>query len=60
MSKRTREIEEQIKESDKYIPSSIEAQYDNFDSPEEVIEEHEEMDKDEYEKQHKFKVFKGL
>lgn len=50
MSKRTREIEEQIKESDKYIPSSIEAQYDNFDSPEEVIEEHEELDKDEYEK----------
>lgn len=44
-------LEELIKETDKFIPTSIEAGYDNYDSQEEVIDEiEEEMDHDEYEK----------
>lgn len=34
-----RKLEEQIKESDKYNPSTIEAEYDNYDSQEEIIDE---------------------
>ena len=40
-----RKLEEQIKESDKYNPSTIEAEYDNYDSQEEIIE----MEQDEIE-----------
>ena len=34
-----RKLEEQIKESDKYNSSTIEAEYDNYDSQEEIIDE---------------------
>ena len=39
-----RKLEEQIKESDKYNPSTIEAEYDNYDSQEEIIDEEMEQD----------------
>ena len=40
-----RKLEEQIKESDKYNPSTIEAEYDNY---EEIIDEEMEQDEIEY------------
>ena len=43
-----RELEEQIKESDKYNPSTIEAEYDDYDSQEEIIDEEMEQDEIEY------------
>ena len=43
-----RKLEEQIKESDKYNLSTIEAEYDNYDSQEEIIDEEMEQDEIEY------------
>lgn len=43
-----RKLEEQIKESDKYNSSTNEAEYDNYDSQEEIIDEEMEQDEIEY------------
>lgn len=43
-----RKLEEQIKESDKYNSSTIEASSDNYDSQEEIIDEEMEQDEIEY------------